>query len=148
MDGTNDMSNLIYICPNCHRAIHQLGSHYITNEQLYLLSLDKILPNWLDFYNPTRLLNKSLERSPKKCLYDNCNNMINTNSIYCSLECSGKHHYKFAWSKEILIDLLTRHNGILTSISKEINISDNAIKKQCNKFALNIQEFKTKYKRV
>lgn len=45
--GTNDMSNLIAICPNCHRKAHEKK---YTKEQLREQALDKILLDWKDFY--------------------------------------------------------------------------------------------------
>ena len=52
--GSNDMSNLIYVCPNCHRCIHQLGDKFKTTEELKKMTLNETFPNWLDFYNPQK----------------------------------------------------------------------------------------------
>ncbi len=46
--GSNDMENLIAICPNCHRKAHEKK---YTKEQLKEKSLDKILLSWQDLYN-------------------------------------------------------------------------------------------------
>lgn len=48
-NGTNELNNLIYVCPNCHRIIHKTNKYSI--EYLQTKSLDKILPNWKDYYN-------------------------------------------------------------------------------------------------
>jgi hypothetical protein len=45
--GTNDMNNLIAICPNCHRKAHE---RKYTKEQLRERTLDKILLDWKDLY--------------------------------------------------------------------------------------------------
>lgn len=47
--GSDSHSNLAPICPNCHRMAHE-GKY--TKEQLNEITLDKVLPNWKDFYNP------------------------------------------------------------------------------------------------
>ena len=45
--GSNEMSNLIAICPNCHRKAHEKK---YTKEQLKERSLDKTLKNWQELY--------------------------------------------------------------------------------------------------
>lgn len=48
--GTNDMSNLTYICPNCHRIAHtdtRLLNKPLVSIEEQLKSCGK---NWLDFY--------------------------------------------------------------------------------------------------
>jgi DNA-directed RNA polymerase subunit RPC12/RpoP len=45
--GTNDMDNLIAICPNCHRKAHEKK---YTKEQLKERALDKTLLDWENLY--------------------------------------------------------------------------------------------------
>jgi len=45
--GTNNMDNLIILCPNCHRKVH---FNLIVKEVMFQYTLDKVLPNWKDFY--------------------------------------------------------------------------------------------------
>jgi DNA-directed RNA polymerase subunit RPC12/RpoP len=47
--GTNEISNLIYVCPNHHRIIHSEKKY--ERETLSSKSLLIQLPNWKDFYN-------------------------------------------------------------------------------------------------
>ena len=49
--GTNDVTNLIIVCPNCHRIIHSNKKYSI--ETLQQLSIDKHFKNWRDFYHPS-----------------------------------------------------------------------------------------------
>lgn len=49
--GTNDMSNLIVICPNCHRMAHE---KIYSRELLFDKSIKTTLPNWQEYYNQTR----------------------------------------------------------------------------------------------
>ena len=46
IENCNEHFNLTYVCPNCHRLIHE-GKI----QKSELISLDKILPeNWIDLY--------------------------------------------------------------------------------------------------
>ena len=47
--GTNDNSNLIIICPNCHRKIHADNAY--TRDYLQTLSIDKTFVNWIEYYH-------------------------------------------------------------------------------------------------
>lgn len=49
MGGTNDVSNLIILCPNCHRICHV--EKKFDNEFLMDRSIEKIFNNWKDFYH-------------------------------------------------------------------------------------------------
>ena len=147
--GSNEMSNLIYVCPNCHRCIHQLGDRFKSKEELFKLSLDKTFPNWLDYYN-LKSVDKIKEKQnyTKKCL--ECDSLIPHQRKFCSSSCgaiytNSKKENKY--SKEILISILEKYNGILTKCGNELNISDNAFKKQCKKFNINPQDYKISYKR-
>lgn len=47
--GTDEISNLIYVCPNHHRIIHsekKYDREFLTSRSLLIQ-----LPNWKDFYN-------------------------------------------------------------------------------------------------
>jgi 5-methylcytosine-specific restriction endonuclease McrA len=46
--GSNDLSNLIAVCPNCHRKSHEKK---YSKEQLFERSMQYTLPNWKDFYD-------------------------------------------------------------------------------------------------
>lgn len=152
--GTDSMDNLIYLCPNCHRCVHQLGEKFKTKEELLQLSLSKTFSNWLDFYNIR--INKKIELKNTKSLYTKlcmeCNTLIPHHRIFCSVSCGSKYHNKERfkpnkYSKEILIEILTKHNGLLTRCGAELEISDNAFRKQCIKFNINFNEYRKTYKR-
>lgn len=46
--GTNENSNLIVVCPNCHRIIHTTDKY--SQEFLFEHSIEKEFNNWKDFY--------------------------------------------------------------------------------------------------
>lgn len=47
--GTNNIDNLIIVCPNCHRVIHTTNKYNI--QYLNALSIDKTFNNWKDYYH-------------------------------------------------------------------------------------------------
>lgn len=49
--GTDDMDNLIYICPNCHRICHTTNKYPI--EYLKSLTISILYKDWKDFYHPS-----------------------------------------------------------------------------------------------
>ena len=49
--GTDEMSNLILVCPNCHRIIHTTNKYSI--DYLKEHSLEIEFDNWKDFYHPS-----------------------------------------------------------------------------------------------
>lgn len=48
--GNNELDNLIIICPNCHRVIHNTDKYSV--DLLKTKSIDKIFSNWKKFYHP------------------------------------------------------------------------------------------------
>lgn len=46
--GSDNMDNLIVLCPNCHRKAH---FNLIEVERMLENSFEKVLPNWRDYYN-------------------------------------------------------------------------------------------------
>ena len=49
--GTNDIDNLIIVCPNCHRIIHSKKKY--SEEYLKEKNISITLNNWKDFYHPS-----------------------------------------------------------------------------------------------
>ena len=47
----------------------------------------------------------------------------------------------------MLLDILLRNNCVLTKCGKELNMSDNAFRKQCIKHEISILDYKKLYKR-
>ena len=139
--GSNNMNNLIYICPNCHRCIHQLGDKFKTREELQALSLDKTFPNWLDFYNPKRSKNFEVNKDIKNnCL--TCDKEIPHHKKFCDQKCSGNSKQVQEWSFDLLDTILKKYKGNLTKSGKELKVSDNAVKKQCIKFNIDYKAYK------
>lgn len=124
------MNNLIYVCPNCHRCIHQLGERFKTKEELYELSLDKTFPNWKDFYNIKATSKIEVNNNyTKKCLQ--CDSLIPHQRKFCSGSCGAtytnmKKELSNKYTKELIISILEKYNGILTKCGSELNISGNA----------------------
>jgi hypothetical protein len=149
LGGTNEMTNLIYVCPNCHRQIHQQGDNFKTRIELFKTSLEKTLPNWLDFYNPqiTKVF-PSLKTTTNKCLNPVCNINVAHNKKYCSATCSYTRNQKFEWTKDLLTETLKEFNCNLTKCGHKFNVSDNAFKKQCIKFNIVIKDYKLKTERT
>ena len=50
--GNNDLTNLIVVCPNCHRVIHT--SNKYSTEFLKMLTIDKTFSDWKTFYHVER----------------------------------------------------------------------------------------------
>ena len=48
--GSNNMDNLILVCPNCHRIIHTLNKY--SKDFLFERSLDKQFGDWKKYYHP------------------------------------------------------------------------------------------------
>lgn len=149
--GSNDMSNLIYVCPNCHRCIHQLGDRFKTKTELYKLSLDKTFPNWMDYYNivSTKKIKADADYT-KKCL--ECQDLIPHQRKFCSSSCGAKYNNRKLktsnkYSKEYIEEILIKYNGILTKCGAELNISDNAFKKHCIKYNIDPSQYRVIYKR-
>jgi hypothetical protein len=46
--GSNDENNLVIVCPNCHREIH--NEKKISEDFLRTLTIEKNFKNWKDFY--------------------------------------------------------------------------------------------------
>lgn len=49
--GTDNMDNLIYICPNCHRICHTTNKYSI--EHLKSLAISILYKDWKNFYHPS-----------------------------------------------------------------------------------------------
>lgn len=149
--GSNAMTNLVYLCPNCHRCVHQLGEDFITTKELYKLSMDKTFPNWKDFYD-IKNTSKIEEQTSfqKQCL--ECSKLVPHHRFFCSPSCGAVYNNRKRkenpkHTKEELIQILTDNNGILTKCGKTLNMSDNAFKKQCISHGITPADYKIKYKR-
>lgn len=136
--GTNTLTNLICLCPNCHRCVHDKNLNFITKEELISKSLYFLLRNWRDFYKikNTRQTPKP-PRSYPKCYTKDCNHLTYTRSKYCSPDCRKNNTKQPAISsRQELEALLDRHNWNFTRAGKEVGISDNGIRGYCRRLGL------------
>jgi HNH endonuclease len=51
--GSDNLENLIVVCPNCHRIIHSTRKYVI--DFLKTKSIEKVFPQWKDFYYEKRI---------------------------------------------------------------------------------------------
>lgn len=133
--GSDEMDNLICVCPNCHRNIHQNGSKFKTIEQLLELSLDKKFPNWKDYYNP---VSPRYYKALKDKLINNCHHCgvnIPLDNKYCSISCSKKNKVKFNISKSD-IEEFAKEKLSIVQIAKKLGVSDNAVRKRLRNMRL------------
>jgi len=102
----NRIENLQMLCPNCHSQTE----------------------------NYCGQANKSKEQEKHYC--EDCGRELKTkNSRYC-LSCSSKRRGKITLEKEDFIEVLKRNEGNRLRASRELNVSETAIRKCCEKFGL------------
>lgn len=112
------------LCSNCHRELHS-GLHD-----------DKILVSSFS--------DKRLKEIQKACKY--CGKSIeNFFNDYCNKSCRAKHFHtkhnvaeamrlaKSTWAEIDVIELLERNDGVMVRAAKEVNLSDNGVKKRFKK---------------
>jgi predicted nucleic acid-binding Zn ribbon protein len=145
--GTDQFTNLICVCPNCHRKLHVHGERFVTKDELHAKSLQITLPNWIDFYNPSssgaaRICKKiGAEFYTKTCFC--CGNKIPNHLKFCSSECRFSEKKPLQVTKEELEKLVTTMS--LLKISKLYGVSDNAIRKRCKKLGVALPNFQRGY---
>jgi 5-methylcytosine-specific restriction endonuclease McrA len=49
-ENATSLSNLVILCPNCHRLAH---THKINIEELEKISMDKTFNDWIKYYHPS-----------------------------------------------------------------------------------------------
>lgn len=134
LGGSNDLNNLILVCPNHHRIIHKkrdLDEKY-SNENLTNYSLEYTHKDWKNYYNVYNKKNFSREKIYlDKCSRDGCTNNVNHKSAkFCSRKCGKFNSIEFI-DKNNLVNLLIENNFNLSRVGKILNFSDNSIKKYC-----------------
>lgn len=123
-NGSNEMKNLICVCPNCHRKLHELGDKYKTKEYLSTLSLHETFPEWRDYYNP-KVSQSTLSGNYCK----SCNAEIILGNTYCSTACAHEKRKKFDFDKND-VEQWKNNNLTLTAVGKKYSVSANAVKKR------------------
>ena len=127
----NALNNLRILCPNCHAQTPTYRGKNIKKSKVEPLKQIKAI--------------KPITQKPMKtCL--SCNNEFEIKSRavnnYCSSECTHKAQQKIEWTKELVEQLLIKHKGNMVQASKEIQISDNGLRKWCKKYNLNPKDYK------
>jgi hypothetical protein len=145
--GSDKMDNLICVCPNCHRSLHEHKSLFKTVDELKQLSLEKTLPNWKDFYKPeasaiSRVCNNNgIKYLPNSCRI--CGNPTLSHINFCSEECLFKHRQKLSITKEELEKIVLEKP--FTQIGKMFGVSDNTIRDRCKKYGIEIPKIPKGY---
>lgn len=102
----NRLENLQMLCPNCHSQTD----------------------------NYCGQANKSKDEEKHYC--EDCGRELKTkNARYC-LSCASKRRGKITLKKEEFIGVLKRNNGNRLQASRELGVSETAIRKCCKKFGL------------
>ena len=125
----NELSNLQIVCSNCHMQLHNYNNNHKKEKIDYNNDIKK--------YNSISTIQKIKEKEYKECPV--CHKMFNPRhkeQKYCSQECSHKSQQKGIPSKEIMIEKMKEFNYNFTQIGKYFGVSDNAIRKWCNKLEL------------
>ena len=158
-DRTNNcLENLQLLCPNCHSYTNNYGSrNYKNKEQIYhsdqeiiealqksstirqaLLSLNMSdaganyarVQQIIKDYN-IQLSKKEIK--PKNNICVDCGKFISNTSTRCNI-CESKSRQTFMVSREELKNLIRTQSFV--QIGKKFNVSDNAIRKWCDKYNL------------
>lgn len=141
--GTDEMTNLIVVCPNCHRTIHVHGEKYISSDVLKTKSLAITFPNWIEYYNPSSPLHYSVMRKKHKSMenFCVCGKQISIDNKFCCSSCSGVNRRTFSFTESDVDDWI-KSKKHLTEIGRLFNVSDNAIRKR-----LKVVKLYDKYKK-
>lgn len=121
-DIVNEIKKCILVCANCHREIH---AGVFDNIELQSLFSEK----------------RFNEIFQKRCL--ECGiSIFHLSHTFCSTRCRLTNArnkqlktriYNSVWHKVDVVNLLSRHNGVMVRAAKEMGISDNAVKKRFKK---------------
>lgn len=141
LGGSDDMSNLILVCPNHHRMIHTYKNG-LDVTYLKTLSLDKTFSDWADYYNP-----KKIDIDYVKCKRVGCENKIGRGRVkYCCLDCYGKDKAIIKLSVDEILNLLKSNSFNLTKTGNLLGVSANSLAKFCKKHSIVIEKIKFKNK--
>ena len=111
----------IMVCSNCHRGIH--AGHY------------EVPNNWKDQYNEIiakELISQKYEKQENFC--PNCGKPISRGAVHCS-QCAALFQRKTERPDRETLKQLIRTKPF-TQIAKQFNITDNGIRKWCDRYNL------------
>ena len=135
----NSLTNLRLLCPNCHAQTDTYrGKNIKVNSKIESINND-IRNKRLQIKNEIKALKLKYTCLICKIEFESRPSLTNN---YCSQECSHKSQQKNEYSKELIIQLLIKYKGNLVQSSKELNISDNGLRKWCKKYNLNPKDYK------
>lgn len=129
-----ELRKCILVCANCHRIIHD-----DTLNESFTTSFDEDKAQTYFQQEEYLKLFNAIKKEPKYCPI--CGKLIHSyRNKYCSLECSHKGHSK-TYNEAIEIpsrDTLKQliRTQPFTKIGNEYNVSDNAVRKWCDKYNL------------
>jgi len=121
----NDLKNLKILCPNCHSLTSTFGA---LNKNGRDSKRKKYRKEWRDkFEKEERKINSLVK---KKC--KNCNEDFfgKEERVFCSLQCYKIENRKKIPNKEDIIEALNELKS-LVNVGKKYGVSDNAVKKWC-----------------
>lgn len=139
----NDLSNLQILCSNCHMQVHNYNNNFNKEEINYsdYETESEFTPisnnQTLDVKKPEIQQKERIKLEDKECPM--CHKIFHPKTRdqkYCSPECFHKTTQKGMPSKEILIERIKEYNCNFTKIGQSFGVTDNAIKKWCNKLEL------------
>lgn len=141
-NGTNDLENLVCLCPNCHRKAH---NNLISIEELKNNSFKTF--DWKPYYRTQRVqkitARKILTAAAKDSVEKISRNFGIKKEIVEKIIKEKKKYIKkgrslkFEVSKEDLEKLVNEKP--MTEIGKMFGVSDNAVKKRCKKLGIELK---------
>ena len=128
--ANNELTNLRLLCPNCHAQTDTYRGKNIKTVKKPILKILKPLQDSL------------VIKTPKAFCVICKNEILHTGTKYCSQICNHKDQQKIEWSNDLLVTMLALHNGNMTKIGLELGVSDNAVRKQCKNFSIDISQYR------
>lgn len=148
--GSDSLSNLTYLCPNCHRKAHR---GLIDIERLNEISLKDF--DWRAHYTDVRSIKKDVIKL----------NIVEGNSLDEICKKTGRNKYsvartlrtegveillprkkKFEISKEELESLIK--DTPMSKIGQMFGVSDNAVKKRCKKLGIELKPMRGQWMKI
>lgn len=124
----NELSNLRWLCPNCHSQTDTYTNRNGSSETVKHESV----------FGPITRSKGIKKYDVSNCLY--CNDLFfnssNSSNKYCNQQCYRKHLSEKSNkpSKEELYDMLL--NSSFVSIGRKFNVTDNTIRKWCKRYGI------------
>lgn len=148
--GSDALSNLAYLCPNCHRKAHR---GLISTDRLHEISLKDF--DWRSYYNDVRAIKKDVIKL--KTIEGNSLEEISIKtgrskySVARTLRTEGveillPRKKKFEVPKEELESLIK--DTPMAKIGQMFGVSDNAVKKRCMKLGIELKPMRGQWTKI